>query len=583
MKRQGFLISVLMAVAILVLALQPPITAQENSQTNTSFIIDASGSMRASLGNELRITTAQHAVSDLIAELPDNANVSLWAYGHRLPQDDPSASCQDIEEIIPLGQLDRDAFTSAVNSLNAIGYTPISDTLQQVATTMPDGDRNIIVLLSDGEETCNADPCAVARDLAAANIDLRVNTIGFAVDYATQQQLQCIADVTGGTYYAANDADSLSQSLKEASAIDTGTLQLVDANGIPLRNLLFGVVGADGTNRSGEGSLNLPEGNYTITVETIPPFETTVDIQLDTVTEVVVAGAGTIQLINPDGTPNTDTTGHVLNPTSDELIDIFTGSIELQAGTYQIDIHDVISLSTQVEVVPGETININLAQSGTVTTMFTDGTPTSDLYFTIFNDDGSIVASFFDTGEVPIGKYLISMDTNPTEVRPITIEGGVETVVELQYPGTLRVNDPTGMMGEVYFNLKAPESNELLVPGFDELAIQPGIYAMTAHVGGHPDIVFSIVSGEILELDLSIGGLRINGFPDNGWMDAYPIYENGEEGSAESFIHETFENGVALLYRGTWHIDVQDDNRDTVYTRVYEVQSGEVIDINLGD
>jgi Ca-activated chloride channel family protein len=79
----------------------------------------------------------------------------------------------------------------------------------------------VIVLLTDGENNENPDPVTVAQ--TAANQGVRIYTVGIGsaagtnldlngfqvhtqLDAATLQQ---IAQVTGGTYYAADDAASL--------------------------------------------------------------------------------------------------------------------------------------------------------------------------------------------------------------------------------------------------------------------------------------------------------------------------------------------------------------------------------------
>ena len=48
-------------------------------------------------------------------------------------------------------------------------------------------------------------------------IDLVINTVGFNVEPEAQQELQCIADATGGTYADASDADSLAKELSRAA------------------------------------------------------------------------------------------------------------------------------------------------------------------------------------------------------------------------------------------------------------------------------------------------------------------------------------------------------------------------------
>ncbi|NOX62833.1 MAG: VWA domain-containing protein, partial [Chloroflexi bacterium] len=166
---------------------------------NTAFILDASGSMLAALDNRTRLAVAQDAIGNLSAGLPSTINASLWVYGHRVAKTDLARSCQDIEEVIGLGAIDPDQFDAVAHGFSAKGYTPITDALTQAAASLPTGpnQRNSIVLVSDGEETCGGDPCALAAELAGSDASLVIHTIGLAVDDVTRAQLQCIADATG--------------------------------------------------------------------------------------------------------------------------------------------------------------------------------------------------------------------------------------------------------------------------------------------------------------------------------------------------------------------------------------------------
>jgi hypothetical protein len=103
--------------------------------------------------------------------------------------------------------------------LKAQGYTPISLVLEMAANDLkPEtaAPSRVIILVSDGKETCEGDPCAVARALARADAGLVVHTIGFAVDVAARYQLQCIARVGRGTYFEADSTDKLVETLSTA-------------------------------------------------------------------------------------------------------------------------------------------------------------------------------------------------------------------------------------------------------------------------------------------------------------------------------------------------------------------------------
>ena len=214
---------------------------------NTALILDASGSMLADLGGRTRLIVAQDAVGSLSAAMPASINASLWVYGHRVEQDDVEASCLDIEQVIPLGPIDAEQYDRTAHSFPAKGYTPITEALIRAAASLPIGanERNTIILVSDGEETCGGDPCALAAQLAASEAKVTIHAIGLAADDITRAQLQCIADAGGGTYADAADAEGLSVALEEAAeAASDDTFTIVEGLGRPS----VVVVSADGRN-----------------------------------------------------------------------------------------------------------------------------------------------------------------------------------------------------------------------------------------------------------------------------------------------------------------------------------------------
>ncbi|KAG1650293.1 Dimethlysulfonioproprionate lyase DddP [Nymphon striatum] len=76
-------------------------------------------------------------------------------------------------------------------------------------------DNATVILISDGKETCNADPCGTAAELEKLGVNFTAHVIGFGVDKSTTKQLQCIADNTGGKYFGANNAKQLNDAFKK--------------------------------------------------------------------------------------------------------------------------------------------------------------------------------------------------------------------------------------------------------------------------------------------------------------------------------------------------------------------------------
>lgn len=201
----------------------PTVTARPLGDAPVLLIMDASGSMNADDGTgQPKIEAARQALTDLIQGLPPDATVGLRAYGHRTPNTDREAGCQDTELLVPVGQGNRDRLQQAVDSLRASGYTPIGASLRAALDDLPPDTLRTVVLVSDGIDTC-APPaaCETARQIVAEGVDLRVETVGFQVDAEAEAELRCIAEVTGGTYRPAESAEDLARELR--ANIPTGT------------------------------------------------------------------------------------------------------------------------------------------------------------------------------------------------------------------------------------------------------------------------------------------------------------------------------------------------------------------------
>jgi len=173
--------------------------------------MDASGSMNrdAGDGNTL-LDEAKDALREIVSRLPAEANVGLRVYGHRTSNDDQAIGCIDTELVVPVGPVDRAAMTGAIDAFDASGFTPIGLSLQEAVADLGDAGGTII-LVSDGVDTCAPpDPCEVAQQLAEDGYITQIHTVGlFLQDQAAVDQLQCIADVSNGTFSGVDSTEHL--------------------------------------------------------------------------------------------------------------------------------------------------------------------------------------------------------------------------------------------------------------------------------------------------------------------------------------------------------------------------------------
>ncbi|MEA3455988.1 MAG: VWA domain-containing protein, partial [Campylobacterota bacterium] len=174
------------------------------------IIFDASGSMWGQINGVTKIEIARDALKNVIKEWNPNVELGLTVYGHRTKGD-----CNDIETVIPVSKVDKKQVVSTVMDIKPKGKTPISRSLRKVAEEIKyTEEKATIILISDGKETCDPDPCGTAKELEAQGIDFVTHVIGFNVDKKTDKQLECIANATGGEYFSAKNAAALNEAMK---------------------------------------------------------------------------------------------------------------------------------------------------------------------------------------------------------------------------------------------------------------------------------------------------------------------------------------------------------------------------------
>ncbi|MEM7441694.1 MAG: VWA domain-containing protein [Pseudomonadota bacterium] len=308
-------IRTLLASAALIAGISLPFTAQAE---NTIIVLDASGSMWGQIDGISKIEIAREVLGDLLSDWDNQTPLGVVAYGHRREGD-----CTDIELVRGVGPVDPEALIGEINAIMPRGRTPLTDAVRQAAEELRYQDEPAtVILLSDGIETCNADPCALSAELEQAGINFTAHVIGFDIAQDEAGQLSCIAENTGGTFLLAENAQQLSDALTTVTAapppqpaIITAdiTLRPIDAaSGQTLSGVDWTVTdtvnGNNVVSQDGTGTINatLEEGTYLataamgdaegqVTFSVVPEANATYDVSLERILpEATVSGPAQI-------------------------------------------------------------------------------------------------------------------------------------------------------------------------------------------------------------------------------------------------------------------------------------------------
>jgi Ca-activated chloride channel family protein len=174
------------------------------------IVLDASGSMWGQIDGRAKLEIAREALGSVLAGLDPATEIGLIAYGHR-----EKGSCEDIELVVPPAAGTGQAITDAANTMKFLGKTPLSESVRRAAAELKSTEaKATVILITDGIETCEADPCALGAELEASGVDFTAHVVGFGLTEEEGRAVACLAENTGGKYIQAADAGSLVEALK---------------------------------------------------------------------------------------------------------------------------------------------------------------------------------------------------------------------------------------------------------------------------------------------------------------------------------------------------------------------------------
>ncbi|MCC7532807.1 MAG: VWA domain-containing protein [Bacteroidia bacterium] len=224
---------VALVLCILVSGLKTIVHAQGYTKPKTRilFLLDASGSMYAAMDKDIRINVAKRMLSKIMdsLELVNDVQVALRVYGHTSPPG--HRNCKDTRLEVPFKYNNHQDIKSKLKDITPKGTTLIAYSLQQAAYDFPKepGVRNIIILITDGIEECEGDPCAVSEALQSHGVVLRPFIIGLGSTEDFRKAFECV-----GRYYDANTEENfnivLNAVITQALNNTTAQVNLLDVN-----------------------------------------------------------------------------------------------------------------------------------------------------------------------------------------------------------------------------------------------------------------------------------------------------------------------------------------------------------------
>jgi Ca-activated chloride channel family protein len=211
----------------LIVILAGPATAQAEDEArahcteDAMIVFDASGSMAGNTVQGLfsdvtRIDEVRKALAQVLPHAAKFRKIGLITYGPG-----PYQQCNVRLNFEPIWNAAAPVM-SVVNGLNPAGKTPLVTAVKVAAAVLDSESKpGVIVLLTDGEETCGGAPCELGKIIKESGRKLTVHVVGYqlrAFRWTGAQSFldaKCLAEETGGLYITAENRQDLIEAFEK--------------------------------------------------------------------------------------------------------------------------------------------------------------------------------------------------------------------------------------------------------------------------------------------------------------------------------------------------------------------------------
>lgn len=354
-------------------------------KTRILFILDASNSMNLKWDEQTRMESAKEILNQSVQDLKGipNLEIALRVYGHQSNVSNAHQDCNDTKLEVPFGTNNTETIKQKIKTIRAKGATPIARSLEAAADDFPDEkSRNFIILITDGLESCDNDPCAVATKLKEKEVKVTPFVIGIGMDLSYLEQFNCI-----GAYTEAENKNSfktvLSTIINKALLNTTVQVNLNDLSQKPTEtdvSMFIYQAGTDKLLQTLTHTLNRyknpdtlvwdPTLKYDIYVKTLPQIikknitlveHTHNMIQID-------AAQGFLSLSSKKSPYNVNYTMRVSQKDNNATINHqdLKSTEKYLIGKYDVEIFTLPRIYREVEIKEKQTTTIDIPASGTI-------------------------------------------------------------------------------------------------------------------------------------------------------------------------------------------------------------------------
>lgn len=196
--------SIIAASMMATLATALPAAGEDGAQPSPVVIVlDGSGSMWGNLdGGTSKLVAAREALRQALPELDGRMRLGIISFG---------GSCTTTEQVLAPEPASATQMQRSLERFNPRGKGPLTLGLQEAAKAA--GPASTLVLVHDGPDNCQQDPCAEITTLARTYPGLKVHVLSLALERPDFQAISCVPRATGGRHFDIKDPGGLEKAL----------------------------------------------------------------------------------------------------------------------------------------------------------------------------------------------------------------------------------------------------------------------------------------------------------------------------------------------------------------------------------
>ena len=339
--------------------------------------------MNLDWNNQTRMAAAKDVLTKSVENLRGvpNLELALRVYGHQSNVTNTYQDCQDTKLEVAFGPSNIDPIKAKIKGLQAKGATPIARSLEAAAADFPDTlARNFIILITDGLESCDNDPCIIARKLREKGVKVTPFVIGLGMDLSYLDKFECIGSYTDAESKVAFE-NVLSNILSKALLNTTVQINLNTVEGKPLEtdvSMFLYETGTTNLKYTYEHTLNRkglpdtlvldPKLKYDLRVATVPAIaKNNIAIVPHTHNVIQVpAGQGQLKVTSVKSPEGTILETRILENSSSKTLHVQQlGDIQKYlVGTYQLEILTLPRTYKEVLIEQSKMTNFDVPAAG---------------------------------------------------------------------------------------------------------------------------------------------------------------------------------------------------------------------------